>query len=133
MRVEVAPDRCAVRERRIGVLAANHKIRETVVLAVDSVHQSLFGPAVEHLDVEWYHLEYVRDIVTSRVPKCFVLVALAQQLQVVQCPVAAHPHSGVYVIALEFAHQRIQHGAGKVPFSRQPLDTGHQRVFMRAV
>src|SRR5262249_36569402 len=39
--VEVAPDRLAVVERRVGVLAADHQIAEAVVLAVDGVHYRL--------------------------------------------------------------------------------------------
>src|SRR5262245_28240177 len=133
LRVEVAPDRLAVLEGRVGVLAPDHQVREAVVLAVDRVHDRLARPAVEHLHVEADQLEDVVQVVADRVPERRVLVAFAEEPAVVQDAVGAHARHRGDVVLLELPHQRVQHDAGEMTLAGEALRARDERVLVGAV
>ena len=133
VRIEVAPDRLPVLEGRIRVLAADHDVGEAVVLAVDAVHDRFGGATVEHLDVETDQLEDVRDVVAGLLPDRRILVALTEHPLAVELAVAEHPGRGRDVVALELAHQGVEHGAREVAGGSQLLDAVDQRVLVGAV
>ena len=57
----------------------------------------------------------------------------AQRLVVDQGAVGAHARGGVHVVALGLADQRVEHGAGEVPFAGQPFQADDQGVLVGPV
>jgi hypothetical protein len=78
------------------------------------VHDGLGGPPVEHLDVESDQLEHLGEVVAHSA-------------------VRAHARRRRHVVALELAHQGVEHDAREVPLAREALCAGHQRILVGPV
>src|SRR5439155_52527 len=133
LRVEVAPDRRAVVEGRVGVLAPDDQVGEAEVLAVDGVHHRFFRAAVEHLDIEAEEEDAVGHRLAARPPERGVAVALAESARRDERLVGPHAHVGVHVVALGLADEGVETRAGVVPGAEQRLEPVDERVLVRAM
>ena len=115
------------------MFATDDDVGVAEILAIDRVHDRLFRPGVEHLDVQSKQEKLIRQVVANLFPERLVLITLPQDLVVDERAIRPHARGGVHIVPLGFADQRIEHGTRKMLFPRQPLDAGDQGIFMRPV
>mmetsp|Transcript_39086 Transcript_39086/g.95588 ORF Transcript_39086/g.95588 Transcript_39086/m.95588 type:complete len:424 (+) Transcript_39086:755-2026(+) len=134
LRVKVAPNRRPVVVGRVGVLAANDKVRQAQVLPVNGVHHRLGRPAIVHAHVQPSQVRLRRQVLPLGRPQLAVLIALAQVLFVNQLDVRLHASFRRHVVALELADQRVEEYPRLFPrLAENGLRAVHQCVLVRAV
>src|SRR5260370_14228663 len=130
---QAVPDVFAVVIRGVGVLAADDDVGEAEVLAIDGVHDRFLRAAVKHLDVQTQQDEVIVKSAADFLPQLLIQITVAEGFVVDKGLVGAHARFGIDIVALDFADERIEDGAGEMPFAREPFHAGDQGIFMGAV
>ena len=115
------------------MFATDDNVGETEVLTVNRVHHRFFRAAVEHLDVEAKENDAIRNLFAELRPKFAVRVAFAERAVGDQFFIRRHPNFGVDVVALRFADERVQAGAGVETVFQEFFEPVNKRVLVRSV
>ncbi|GBD92609.1 hypothetical protein BMS3Abin05_00181 [bacterium BMS3Abin05] len=75
--IKISPDACAVIEGGIGMFPADNNIRESIILAVNRVHNGFFRAAVKHFHIEANQKQLVIKCIPRALPQFQISIAAA--------------------------------------------------------